>query len=187
MDENPGDAQDAESLMPVAERLRAAQPTLGGVERQRIWQRLRPLIHDDKPQAEWRQTLMRSRIALVSLLACGFLVSGTGVALGLDALSGTDSAAVAQYGPGCGNNCSGVESTEGGGSNGSDSLGGGNQGDGTASSASLRQVDQVATRSTADAGLPFTGYLAIPILLVGVALVTAGILIRRRALTHGEA
>ncbi len=59
---------------------------------------------------------------------------------------------------------------------------GGSEGEGAAA---LPSTDPVAARSTPatreGASLPFTGFLAIPVLLAGIALLGTGLAVRRRA------
>jgi hypothetical protein len=133
-----------------------------------------------------RGGFMRSRIAVTALLATGALMSSTGAAVGVTALSTTDDASQAQYGP--------VETTttattppaavapQG------DTLGGGDEGAGP-SSGVLSATDESAPGAEAQPArqlessggdtLPFTGYAAIPLLLAGLALLACGLVLRR--------
>ena len=105
---------------------------------------------------------MKPRIAVALVLAMGLLTSGTGATLAVISESG--SAAQVQYpdlkpkdriNPGV--------------------LGSEPGGDGTA----VQEEQQVA--SSGGSELPFTGFLAIPLLVVGVGFLVAGGVLRSRA------
>jgi len=132
---------------------------------------------------------MRSRIAIVALLTSGLLMSGSGAALGVSALSTPNGASEAQYGlvTTTGPMDSGLVPS------GDDvrTLGGPEKSDAPASSG--REGATAEPRSTPAARvqaprqleangrneLPFTGYAAIPLLLGGLILLGSGLLIRR--------
>ena len=116
---------------------------------------------------------MKSRLAIMAMLVAGMLLSTTGAGLAVTSL-GSNDASVAQYGPG-----GGEEGANGGG--GGTNHGGG-QGDVLGASDQGTEV-QPARQVETGAGsgqLPFTGFLAIPVLLGGVALLSTGIVLRRR-------
>lgn len=127
---------------------------------------------------------MRSRLAFISILATGMLMSTGGAALGVTALSTTESAGVAQYG---------TTNVSGGDTGGDPIAGGGDEG-GVGGETDVGNVnpddfgvagvqDAQAPRqleSTRGGSLPFTGYAAIPLLLVGIALLATGFAIRHR-------
>ena len=98
---------------------------------------------------------MKSRLAILSMLVAGMLLSTTGAGLAVTSL-GSNDASVAQYG----------------GDNG-DVLGASDQG------TEVQPARQVET-GAGSGQLPFTGFLAIPVLLGGVALLSTGIVLRRR-------
>lgn len=107
---------------------------------------------------------MKSRLAILAMLVLGMVFSTTGAGLAIQGFTSSD-ASVSQYGP---------DKPPG------DVLGeedeGGVAGD-------VQEPRQVETGS--DTGeLPFTGFLALPVLLGGVALLSAGLVLRRR--THGD-
>ena len=146
---------------------------------------------------------MRSRIAITAVLATGTLMTGGGAALGVSALSTDLSAQSAQYGQGAGptrasvasetpsgrNPGSGVlgEGGQGGGEQGgapgSGVLGGGGPGAGPAGAVGGVAAAQAPREVEMSAGdqLPFTGFAAIPMLLVGLALLGSGLVLRRSA------
>jgi len=115
---------------------------------------------------------MKSRLAILSMLVAGMLLSTTGAGLAVTSL-GSNDASVAQYGGDKGANGGG------GGNNGNN---GGDNGEVLGQSAQGTEV-QPARQVETGAGsgqLPFTGFLAIPVLLGGVALLSTGIVLRRR-------
>ncbi len=145
----------------------------------------------------------RSRLAITAMLTAGVLASGGGAALGVSALSTDLTASSAQYGTppptgavagtsGPGGGVAGE--TASGGSGPSEVLGapagngsapssgtGGNSGvagASTAGTAAIAQAPRQLAASSADE-LPFTGYVAIPMLLLGLALLTVGLVLRR--------
>ena len=127
---------------------------------------------------------MKSRLAILGMLVAGLLFSGTGGALAISGFSGADgNAAKVQYKPhdnGAHNGGTvGGESTNNG-------PGGGNGGTttpetGTATSSPLQPAQQVEAGASGGNSLPFTGFAAIPVLLGGIALLSAGLILRRRA------
>jgi hypothetical protein len=149
----------------------------------------------------------RSRAAITAALAAGMLMSSGGAALGVSALSTDLTASSAQYGgPGPeGTSGSGGPTDSGvapGGvgsaptqdTGGSDVLGESTSGNGGANNGTggvagaptnnapgaVAQAPRQVAASTAKS-LPFTGYLAIPMLLGGLALLASGLVLRRRA------
>ena len=128
---------------------------------------------------------MRTRLALMSILALGVLMSTTGGALALSNLTGSQSAGDAVYGDQSGGGVGG-ETGSGGGNTlgGGGGSGGGSNGvagesaSGSTPNDALDTADQRA--SNENGTLPFTGYAAIPLLLIGVALLGTGLVLRRR-------
>ena len=121
---------------------------------------------------------MKSRLVILTMLVLGMLLSTAGAGLAVTGLSG-DNASIAQY------STPTSTPTGGGGVLGDQDNGNGNapaenNGSPTTPAASVqpaRQVEAGANNST----LPFTGFAAIPILLGGVVLLSAGLVLRRRA------
>ena len=119
---------------------------------------------------------MRSRLAVIAMLVLGMTVSTGGGALAVSGFtSQNNSAASAQYGEGEDNGDQGVL--------GEDESGGGgpteNNGGPSSPAQPNRQVEAGA-QTTGGGQLPFTGFAAIPILLGGVALLTTGLVLRKR-------
>jgi hypothetical protein len=143
------------------------------------------LLREDRPQASEleldeikrrvRQRVarkgqpMRSRLAILAMLAVGIVMSGTGAGLAVQGFdqSGND-ASQAQY-PNGGGDVLGEEDTGGG-------------------EVTPEETDtvvndaQVAQQVESGDSLPFTGFAAIPVVLAGVALIGGGLMLRRQSL-----
>ena len=121
---------------------------------------------------------MRSRLAIIAMLVFGGLLSTSGGALAVSGFSSQqDNAAQSQYG-----GVQGEEDDQGEqGVLGEDESGGGPAptNDSGGPTQPSRQVEAGA-QGTGGEELPFTGFAAIPILLGGVGLLTAGLVLRRR-------
>jgi hypothetical protein len=126
---------------------------------------------------------MKSRLVILTMLVLGMLLSTAGAGLAVTGLSG-DNASIAQYGTPTPT----TTPTGGGGVLGDQVTGNGNApveaNGGPAATPKpaggvqpARQVEAGANNST----LPFTGFAAIPILLGGIVLLSAGLVLRRRA------
>ena len=118
---------------------------------------------------------MKSRMVILSMLVFGMLLSTAGAGLAVTSLT-ENNASIAQYGktpPG--NNVLGdQDSGQGTQPSGTNPANGG----GT-DVQPARQVEAGATTPSSN-NLPFTGYAAVPILLGGIALLSAGLVLRRR-------
>ena len=126
---------------------------------------------------------MRSRIAITLMLVFGFSFSGAGIGLAVTGLSAEDqSAASAQYpGP------TPVTPTDGGtlAPEPGEVLGdvdeapqGADKVAPTQDEAPVEEARQLGVEAGGDE-LPFTGFAAIPVLLLGFALLTSGFVLRR--------
>ena len=182
----------------IASALEAARPELGALELDRV--KLRALAPSAPPAR--REGPMGSRLTIVALLVSGLVLSGGGASLGVSALTSTDNASVAQYGttttppptatvppPGATPTAPGRAQTPptttdedqevlGGAPR--SGVGGGSP---TPSPAAVQPARQVEQGTGESAGLPFTGYAAIPVLLAGLALLGTGLVLRRRTLS----
>ena len=107
---------------------------------------------------------MKSRLAMVLMVALGLMVSGTGAGLAVQGSSGNGNAAQNQYPK---------EKPPGG------VLGEEDSGD--AGQPAAQQERQVAAGVQGGGSeLPFTGFAAIPIIVLGVAMIATGMVLRRR-------
>ncbi len=159
MDRNPHDLTG--DLGALERRLRDNRPEITGLELDRI--KRRAISQAAASAGSWapkKGLFMKPRIAVALVLAMGLLTSGTGATLAVISESG--SAAQVQY-----PDLKPKEST-GPGSLGSEPGGGG----------SVQEEQQVATGGSE---LPFTGFLAIPLLVVGVVFLVTGGVLRSRA------
>lgn len=117
---------------------------------------------------------MKSRVAIMMVLALGVFMSGTGATLAVSGLSSSGSASSAQY-PEPNNHGTDAKTLAIQESNGP-----------TSATAAATQADrQVA--ATGSGSLPFTGFLAIPVLIVGVGLLGAGVTMRLRLRSRNDA
>ena len=131
---------------------------------------------------------MRSRLAIIAMLVFGMVLSTGGGALAVSGFtSQSDNAAEQQYGkPGAdtngdkGNNGI-LGEEESGGPAGGQENGGAPAGTEDQGTQPARQVEAGAQGTGGEEQLPFTGFAAIPILLGGVALLTSGLVLRRRS------
>jgi LPXTG-motif cell wall-anchored protein len=130
---------------------------------------------------------MKSRIVILSMLVLGMLLSTAGAGLAITGLTGQDNASVEQYGtptptatttPTGGGNVLGDEDS---GNNvlPSDENGGGSSPGGGSGNA-VQPARQVEAGANNKSTLPYTGFAAVPILLGGIALLSAGLVLRRR-------
>jgi len=130
---------------------------------------------------------MKSRMVVLTTLVFGMLLSTAGAGLAVSGLAGGNDASVAQYGQG-NNNVLGEqdqgddsqdvlpEDDSGNGPAGGSAPSGGSGGGVQPS----RQVEAGAEAGATGSQLPFTGFAAIPILLIGIAMLTAGLVLRRQ-------
>jgi hypothetical protein len=110
---------------------------------------------------------MRSRLAILAMLVLGMLLSGTGAGLAVQGFgdSGGDASQV-EYPPKDEGNVLGEEDS------------GGNLPE---NDEAVDDEAQVAQQVEAGDSLPFTGFVAIPVLIGGVALIGGGLALRRKS------
>jgi predicted transcriptional regulator len=160
MDRNPQDLPG--DLDAVARRLRDDRPEITGLALDRV--KRRAITQASATAGSWapkKGLFMKPRIAVALVLAMGLLTSGTGATLAV--ISESNSAAQVQY-----PELKPKESIKPG-VLGSDPGGGG----------AVQVEEQVA--SSGGSELPFTGFLAIPLLVAGVAFLVTGGVLRSRA------
>ena len=167
--------EDREQLEAIAARLREERPQADALELDRI--KLRALKARKGAGRAWlpeainrygKGTLMTSRIAITILLALGIMMSGAGAALAVSGLADDGvGAAQVQY----------PEEQDEEGSDEQEVLG-------ESASGGEAQADEQA--AAADENLAFTGFAAIPLLLLGVGLFSAGVVMRRRTRSGSE-
>jgi hypothetical protein len=114
---------------------------------------------------------MKSRLALTLILVLGLMMTGTGATIAITGASDSGSAGVAQYNEGNNN--------EGGNLGGKEQTGGGG-GNAPAGEEATQPAEQVAAQGSTGS-LPFTGFVAIPLLVGGAALAGTGAVLRKRA------
>lgn len=145
--------------------------------------------------ARKKGSFMKSRVALVAVLALGVFMSGTGATLAVSGFADNGSASSTQYAP-ANNHHSGHHVVEGTNGNGGSCDSSGGSGDSSAAgngsgedcakpepapAVETQAVQQVAATSESGSSLPFTGFLAIPVLIVGLGLLGSGVAMRIRA------
>jgi hypothetical protein len=163
----------------VIRLLRENRPEATELELDQIKQRVR---RRTAQQPSRRREAMKSRIAILSMLVLGMLFSTAGAGLAVQGLTNND-ASVAQYGPDeeqPAGDVLGEEESGGGGA-----AGGGASEGGAAGEEAVQPARQVAAGSAGNE-LPFTGFLAIPVLIGGVALLSTGLVLRRQARRDDE-
>ena len=148
-----------------------------------------------------RGPALRSRLALTSILVLGLMMTGTGATLGVTGLAGGGDSATSEYvapnnsnggqvlsenesgGNGnSGDNGGSQNGTGDGGAVGGESQSSGDaQGSGNGSASGQRSATRANEQVSQTGGdeLPFTGFVAIPLLLAGVGLLGTGAALRR--------
>ena len=123
---------------------------------------------------------MKSRLVVLTMLVFGMLLSTAGAGLAVSGLS--DDASVSQYGPpkAPANDVLGDEDASGNDVLPDDSPGANNAPSDDSGVQPSRQSEAGASPSTGSS-LPFTGFAALPILIGGIALLTAGLVVRRKS------
>lgn len=175
------DDSHADDLQPVVDMLRANRPEATALELDAVKRRVR--AHAGTGRRARSANLMKSRLAIIGMLVVGMLASTTGAGLAITGFGGSD-ASVAQYGQNNGPNGGVLGENETHRPSNPDQ---GTTAPTTATSpttsapAALQPARQVEAGATGGGQLPFTGFLAIPVLIGGVVLLSAGLILRRRA------
>jgi hypothetical protein len=164
----------------IEARLRAEKATASPLELDRIKLQAIRQVERSRPSLSVRTkgTFMKSRLALTLLLVVGFMFSTTGATLAISGSSGNGSAADNQYVSPANENGQKPEH----GVKGADAHGGNdnNKPNNTLQPAPAEveiapvpAAEQQAVVSS-DSSLPFTGFVAIPLLIIGVGMVLVG-------------
>ena len=163
-------------LQPVIDQLRANRPEATALELDAVKQQVRARVANPARRRTRGNQLMKSRLVILTMLVLGMLLSTTGAGLAVSGLSGKN-ASIAQYStptPTGGGGVLGDQDTGSGTS--PEENGGGTAPDTDTNTQPARQVEAGANNIS----LPFTGFAAIPVLLGGIALLSAGLVLRRR-------
>lgn len=192
---NESDKGNTGEFRALEERLRDEKPALTALELDAI--KLRTMAASAGktvgPIARKKGTFMKSRLAMVLVLALGVFMSGTGATLAVSGTSGSGSASSAQY-PELPEEKP-IEQSHECGEGGS---GSGESGENCAPEKTCEEQEasgEIATgtctqetrqvSSSSSGSLPFTGFLAIPVLIIGVGLLGAGVAMRLRLRSGG--
>ena len=161
-------------LHEVEQRLRENRPALSALELDAIKLRTMASAARRSPSlfAKKKGTFMKSRVAIMMVLALGVFMSGTGATLAVSGLSSSGSASSAQYPEPVGHKVDAKTLAD-------------QSSNGPITAAATQADRQVA--ATGSGSLPFTGFLAIPVLIVGVGLLGAGVAMRLRLRSRNDA
>jgi hypothetical protein len=180
MTRNDDHLRDAD-LGPVIDMLRAERPMATALELDSVKQRVMRNVARNPAKGSRRTEFMRSRIAILGMLVLGLVLSTSGAGLAVTGLANSDKAAISQYGGGTtpqgGGGVLGEEESGGGGTQPQEEN---NSPNGGGTDVQPTQQVESGAQSGGGSELPFTGFAAIPILLGGVALLSAGLVLRRR-------
>jgi hypothetical protein len=163
----------------IEARLRRERAAASRVELDEL--KLRAMRQASQPKGV-RGNLMKSRFALVAMIVAGFMLSTTGATLAVTGSSGDGSAAEHGYphydldqGTSGGQTLAGQDEGAPSGPGAQPGGGGGEQPVVAAQEAAQEEA------AGGDDTLPFTGFLAIPLLIGGVALMGTGAVLRWKA------
>jgi hypothetical protein len=188
----------------IEETLRANRPETSPLELDRIKLQAIRQADQGRPSFVARQkgAFMKSRLAMMLVIAAGFMLSTTGAGLAISGSSSSGSAAESQYTPAGveehsgnhsenqgvkgaatkgGNDCSGNGSNGGGGNSGAN---GSNCNEPAETEPAPAEVEVAPVPAEQQAvvssgsSLPFTGFVAIPLLIIGVLMVVGGAMLR---------
>ena len=165
----------------VIRLLEDGRPQATDLELDKIKQRIR---RGQAAGSSGRKQSMKSRIAILAMVAFGMLFSTAGAGLAVSGISSNDNASVAQYGtptPSPTPEGTTAPASEEGGVLPAEETNNAPEG-GVAPAEEESQPTQPTRQveATTESQLPFTGFAAIPVMLGGIALLTGGLVLRRR-------
>jgi hypothetical protein len=209
MDSNSNRNRIPAELHDIEETLRANRPETSPLELDRI--KLQAIRQASQGRtsflARQKGAFMKSRLAMMLVIAAGFMLSTTGAGLAISGSSSSGSAAGSQYTPagveehgGHQNEGQGVKgaathggnkcSDNGSGSNGAGGNSGAN-GNGKCNNTEPAEAETAPAEAevapvpaeqqavvSSGSSLPFTGFVAIPLLIIGVLMVVGGAMLR---------
>ena len=181
MNEETG--QDLPEMTRIEERLRMERTAATGLELDQLKLRALSQARSTKPAKRTKGQLMKSRLVLVSMMVLGLMMSTTGATLAISGSSGEGSSAAGNYREAPGDNVLGdidEGETTPDGAQGDEPSGSDDAGD-VGGVSDTQDTQQVAATGSGEDSLPFTGFLAIPLLIGGVALLGSGAALRWRA------
>ena len=167
----------------VIQLLEEGRPQATELELDKIKQRIR---RGQAAAPSGRKQSMKSRLTIVAMVAFGMLFSTAGAGLAVQGISSNNNASVAQYGtptPSPTPEGTTVPAEEEGGVLPAEETHNAPKGDVAPAEEETQQESTQPTRqveATTESQLPFTGFAAIPVMLGGIALLTGGLVLRRR-------
>jgi hypothetical protein len=210
MDSNSNRNRIPAELHDIEETLRANRPETSPLELDRIKLQAIRQATQGRPSFLARQkgAFMKSRLAMMLVIAAGFMLSTTGAGLAISGSSSSGSAAGSQYTPAGveehsghqnegqgvkgaathgGNKCSENGSNGGGGNSGANANGNCNNTEPAQAETAPAEVEVAPVPAEQQAvvsngsSLPFTGFVAIPLLIIGVLMVVGGAMLRLKS------
>src|SRR3954454_7030711 len=170
MDGNDTERIPAE-LADVVRRLHDERPEASALELDRIKLRAQA---SSRRHAQRREPFMRSRLAITAMLVVGVLMSGAGAGLAVSGGSRSGSSGDAQYPTTGTTGTTDVQTVLPTTETNSPTVSPSD----TTETNPAQETRQVSSNDSGS--LPFTGYAAIPVLLIGLSLLSIGIVMRRR-------
>lgn len=165
-------------LEDVVRLLGESRPALDEHQAERMVTRI---THRSTSHRISQETPLRSRLAVITMLVLGFAFSGSGVGLAISGSGSSGTSATQQYDKPDDSDVLGDQGGNDGVDNGvkNDGASGGNPSD---TSTDSTQPSRQTTVEAGDTGssLPFTGFAAVPVMLIGLALLASGLVLRRR-------
>jgi hypothetical protein len=163
----------------VIQLLEEGRPQATELELDTIKQRIR---RGQAAAPSGRKQSMKSRLTIVAMVAFGMLFSTAGAGLEVQGISSNNNASVAQYGSPTPEGTT-VPAEEEGGVLPAEETHNAPKGDVAPAEETQEAEATQPTRqveATTESQLPFTGFAAIPVMLGGIALLTGGLVLRRR-------